>query len=84
MQNNATNITQYTDFKNFVSEIKAKIQNAHTQALKAINKELIALYSDIGKIITQRQEHFGWGKSVVESLAKELQSEFEGLSGFSP
>lgn len=31
----------------------------------------------------QRQERFGWGKSVVESLSKELQSEIEGLSGFS-
>lgn len=32
----------------------------------------------------QRQEKFGWGKSVVERLSKELQSEIEGLSGFSP
>lgn len=83
MQIDKVNITQDTDFKNFVSEVKAKIQNAQKFALQAVNKELIALYSDIGKIITQRQEHFGWGKSVVESLAKELQSGFEGLSGFS-
>lgn len=76
--------TQNADFKNFVQEVKAKIQNARTLALKAVNKELIALYSDIGKIIVQRQEHFGWGKSIVESLSKELQSEFEGISGFSP
>lgn len=32
----------------------------------------------------QRQEKFGWGKSVVERLSKELQNEIEGLSGFSP
>lgn len=71
------------DFKHFVEEIKSKIHSAHAFALKAVNKELIALYSDIGKIIVQRQERFGWGKSVVESLAKELQSESYGLSGFS-
>ena len=52
-------ITQNADFKNFVQEVKAKIQTARNLALKAVNKELIALYSDIGKIITQRQEHFG-------------------------
>ena len=77
-------ITQNSEFKVFVQEIKAKIQTAHIQALKVVNKELIALYTDIGKTITQRQESFGWGKSVVESLSKELQSEFEGLDGFSP
>lgn len=76
--------TNNADFKHFVEEIKSKIHSAHTQALKAVNKGLIALYSDIGKIIVQRQERFGWGKSVVESLAKELQSESYGLSGFSP
>lgn len=77
-------ITQNADFKCFVEEIKSKIHSAHAFALKAVNKELIALYSDIGKIIVQRQERFGWGKSVVERLSKELQSEIEGLSGFSP
>lgn len=77
-------ITQNSEFKILVQEIKAKIQTAHNLALKVVNKELIALYTDIGKTITQRQESFGWGKSVVESLSKELQSEFEGLDGFSP
>lgn len=76
--------TNNADFKHFVEEIKSKIHSAHASALKAVNKELIALYSDIGKIIVQRQERFGWGKSVVERLSKELQSEIEGLSGFSP
>lgn len=77
-------ITQNSEFKIFVQEIKAKIQTAHNLALKAVNKELIALYTDIGKTITQRQESFGWGKSVVESLSKELQSKFDGISGLSP
>lgn len=47
MQNN------YVDF---VSEIKERIQRAQYNALKAVNKELIALYWDIGKMIVERQE----------------------------
>lgn len=42
-------ITQDSEFKIFVQEIKTKIQTAHNLALKAVNKELIALYIDIGK-----------------------------------
>jgi len=35
------------------------------EALKAVNKELINLYWDIGKNIVQKQEEFGWGKSCT-------------------
>ena len=76
-------IIEDINFKNFVREIKGKIQAAQGFALKAVNKELIALYSEIGKLIVERQEKFGWGKGIVENLAAELQMEMEGLQGFS-
>ncbi len=53
------------------------------EALRAINKELISLYWDIGKTIVQRQEKLSWGKSVVKILSQELQKEFVGVKGFS-
>ncbi len=66
-----------------LGEIKERIRRAQYDALKAVNKELIALYWDIGKMIVERQEQYGWGKSVVENLAKDLQKEFPGIHGFS-
>jgi len=53
------------------------------EALKQVNKELILLYWSIGKSIVIRQEKFGWGKSVVETLSNDLQKEFVGVKGFS-
>jgi predicted nuclease of restriction endonuclease-like (RecB) superfamily len=44
---------------------------------------LIALYWDIGRLIVDRQQTAGWGKSVVEQLAQDIQAEFTGISGFS-
>ncbi|MBN2826307.1 MAG: DUF1016 family protein [Campylobacterales bacterium] len=70
-------------FKTLVSDIKAKILQRQYEALKSVNKELIALYWDIGKSIVERQEEFGWGKSVVQNLSNELQKEFVGIKGFS-
>lgn len=64
-------------------EIKQRIRTAQYEALKVVNKELIALYWDIGKLIVNRQQGETWGKSVVEQLAKDLQAEFPGISGFS-
>ncbi len=71
------------DFTNFVKEIKTKILSSQYEALKAVNKELINLYWEIGKDIVEKQEKFGWGKSVVQNLSNELQKEFIGIKGFS-
>lgn len=67
----------------FVTEIKAQIKSAQYRALQKVNKEQIKLYWNIGKSILEKQQQFGWGKSIVELLAKELQKEFVGVNGFS-
>ena len=64
-------------------DIKERIRSAQYAALRAVNRELIELYWDIGRLITERQSGETWGRSVVENLAKDLQSEFPGITGFS-
>jgi predicted nuclease of restriction endonuclease-like (RecB) superfamily len=71
------------DFTIFVKEIKSKILSSQYEALKAVNKELINLYWEIGKNIIEKQEKFAWGKSIVKNLSEELQKEFVGMKGFS-
>jgi predicted nuclease of restriction endonuclease-like (RecB) superfamily len=71
------------DYKVFVKEIKEKIIDAQLRALQAVNRELLNLYTDIGKSIVEKQEQLGWGKSIVENLARDLQKEFPGIKGFS-
>jgi len=71
------------NFTSFVVDIKSKILSSQYEALKSVNKELINLYWDIGKNIVQKQEKFGWGKSVVKNLSDELRKEFVGMKGFS-
>ncbi len=67
----------------FLSSIKERIRKSQYEALKAVNKELIGLYWDIGKMIVERQKKYGWGKAIVENLAKDLQKEFPGIRGYS-
>ncbi len=70
-------------YRNLLVEIKQRIQSAQYEALRAVNKELITLYWDIGQLIVIRQKGESWGKSIVEQLAKDLRAEFPGMSGFS-
>lgn len=71
------------DYPSLLTEIKERIRSAQYEALKAVNKELVGLYWDIGRMIVERQDVEGWGKSVVERLSADLRREFPGVSGFS-
>ena len=71
------------DYLSFLTELKGRIRRAQYQALRAANAELVKLYWEIGESIHLKQEQVGWGKAVVESLARDLQAEFPGRNGFS-
>ena len=71
------------DYRVLLTELKTRIHAAQYAALRAVNKELLALYWDIGKLIEDRQESEGWGKAVVERLSADLRAEFGEKSGFS-
>ena len=70
-------------FQTFIKEIKQKIYSAKNRAILSANRLMIELYFDIGKEIVSRQEKFGWGKSVVEQMSRELKNEFGEKSGYS-
>ena len=70
-------------YGSFIKQIKALIHRRQYEAMKRVNTELIQLYWEIGAEIDRKQQEQGWGKSVVEFLAKELQKEFPGVQGFS-
>ncbi|MBI4712603.1 MAG: DUF1016 domain-containing protein [Planctomycetes bacterium] len=78
-----TRISVNKDYRVLLQEIKQRVYRSQYEALKAVNKELISLYWDIGKMVVGRQEKYGWGKAVVENLARDLQQEFPGILGFS-
>ena len=71
-------------YDELLGQLKDRIRTAQLRAAVAVNRELIELYWQIGQSIVDRQRSDGWGKSVVERLAQDLQAEFPGMSGFSP
>jgi len=71
------------DYPALLAEVKARIQSAQYTALRAVNKELVGLYWDIGRLIVARQQREGWGKGVVEQLSADLRVAFPGIGGFS-
>jgi hypothetical protein len=67
-----------------LEDLKARVRTAQLKAAVAANRELVRLYWDIGRLIVERQEREGWGKGIVDRLARDLQQAFPGLADFSP
>jgi predicted nuclease of restriction endonuclease-like (RecB) superfamily len=71
-------------YAELLEDLKARVRTAQLKAAVAVNREMIQLYWDIGRLIVERQEREGWGKGIVDRLAKDIQKAFPGLKGFSP
>jgi predicted nuclease of restriction endonuclease-like (RecB) superfamily len=63
---------------------KRRTRSAQIKAALSVNRELVVLYSSIGKDILARQKEHGWGAKVIERLATDLRREFPEMAGFSP
>ncbi|MCB1181091.1 MAG: DUF1016 family protein [Chlamydiia bacterium] len=70
-------------YKELLQDIKKRVKTSQIKAAVAVNRELIQLYWEIGRSIHIKQEKEGWGAHVIEKLAKDLQSAFPGIEGFS-
>ena len=72
------------EYRQFIEDLRARVISARLSAARAVNRDLILLYWDIGRAIVDKQEELGWGESVVEIVASDLRSAFPGTTGFSP
>jgi predicted nuclease of restriction endonuclease-like (RecB) superfamily len=73
-------IIQYT---NLLTDIKKRIQQAQSKAILAANSEMISMYWDIGRMLSDKQKLEGWGAGVVPRLAKDIINELPEQKGFS-
>ncbi len=69
------------DYKTWLIELKSKIRSTQIKAAIAVNSTLIEFYWDLGKMIAEKQT--AWGTNFLQTLSKDLQSEFPEMGGFS-
>lgn len=64
-------------------EIASLTRAARSKAFYEVNRTVIELYWEVGKYISRKIESEGWGKNVVEELAKYLADQIADTAGFS-
>ena len=71
------------DYLPFLAVLKERIVAARAASARAVNRDLVLLYWDIGCELVQKQDRAGWGDGVVRRLAADLRAAFPDMSGFS-
>ncbi|MFM9943667.1 MAG: YhcG family protein [Bacteroidia bacterium] len=65
----------------FVSEVVNLVQHHRVLAVQSVQTLSNQLYWNIGELIINKQKEYGWGKSIVEQLSKDLTHQIgEGVS----
>lgn len=68
-------------YNEFLSDVATAVQEHRVQAIQSVQTISNQLYWNIGELIIRKQEEFGWGKSVILLLSRDLpQLIGEGVS----
>ena len=66
-----------------IKQLKSAILASRYRAAALANRELLALYFNVGKLIDEKIKQGKWGDKVLDQLSNDLQKELPGLKGFS-
>lgn len=77
IQNNQFN------YATLLKQVKARVAFAQKKAIYAANEELLSMYWDIGKLLSESQKQIGWGNNALEQLANDLKNDYPKVKGFS-
>lgn len=76
---------QYTtsNYANWLTDWKKRIQSAQIKAALQVNRELLLFYWELGRDIAEKQQIAVWGDGLIPRFAKDLKEAFPNLKGFS-
>jgi predicted nuclease of restriction endonuclease-like (RecB) superfamily len=71
------------EYIQFIVEVKQSILQSRYKAASLANREMLLLYYETGKRLSEKVTNSNWGASVIQNIADDLQKELPGLRGFS-
>jgi len=71
------------DYIPLLDSIKTRIRRAQIRATLSANAEMLLLYWDVGRIVTERQTVEGWGAKIIPRLAADIKNDLPEVKGFS-
>ena len=73
---------EYSMENNIFEEIVKMIETRRNNAYRKINEELISLYWDFGKYISEKVNDANWGDKIIDKLVDFMKREYLTMKGF--
>lgn len=67
---------------NHFEEIIMIVENAKERAYRKVNEELILMYQEVGKYISQKTKEASYGSGFVDNVAEFFSTNYPELKGF--
>ena len=77
-------MSKLTAYNEFFKAIIDTINSTKYEAYKSLNKHHIGQNFELGKLIVKNQEKNNWGKSIVDTLSRDINKTVDGSKGYSP
>ena len=65
-----------------LNDLVFMIETHRQNAYRKINEELVSMYYDVGKYLSERVMNEEWGSKVIENIANEIKKLYPNLKGF--
>ena len=65
-----------------LSDLVSLIEKHRQNAYRKINEELVLMYYEVGKYLSEKVARKNWGSKVIENIAHEIKNLYPNLKGF--
>jgi predicted nuclease of restriction endonuclease-like (RecB) superfamily len=83
LSKNEESLSLDPNYREFLSNVKARLKTAQLRAALASNSEQIRFYWQLGIDVIDRQKAFKWGENFLVQLSHDMRAANPGMQGFS-
>ena len=65
-----------------ITDIVKVIETHRENAYRKVNEELVTMYYEIGKYLSEKVASEKWGSKVIDNIAREINNKYPTLKGF--
>lgn len=71
-----TEITDQQTYQDCLKQIVSTIRGNKRKAVSSINEQVLKTYWEVGRLIEEKKQAYGWGSGVIKELSKDITAHF--------
>ena len=71
------------DYLRLLTQVKRRVQIAQQRAVYSANDEMLRMYWDVGRLLSEAQSQISWGSGALKRLSADMRNDYPEIKGFS-